>query len=160
MSSEFGVQSPESRVQSSKFGIEKRGLKIKQRRSKTKMCVFLLFISLGVFACTEQKTSRDGIVIADSKKYETSIYRQNCAICHGAEANGNVFDGKPVPSLRFGDAKKKTREEIYQQIKHGKLPMPAFENQLTDTEINKMVDFVMYDLQARNRETNENKNVK
>lgn len=138
--------SPQSKVHSPKS-------KTKDHRPQTKLFIVLLFISLGIFACTEQKTSRDGIVITESKKYEASIFRQNCAICHGAEANGKTLDGKPVPSLRFGDAKKKTEQEIYNQIANGKLPMPAFKNQLTDREIHQMVNFVMYDLQARNRKS-------
>lgn len=143
--------SSESRVRSSKS-------KTEDRRPLTKLFIVLLFISLGIFACTEQKkTSRDGIVITESKKYEASIFRQNCAICHGAEANGKSFDGKPVPSLRFGDAKKKTEQEIYNQIANGKLPMPAFKNQLTDREIDQMVDFVIYDLQARDRKSKKAK---
>jgi len=38
---------------------------------------------------------------------------------------------------------------LYEQIKNGKLPMPAFRNQLSDDEIKKMVKFVMRDLQGR-----------
>lgn len=118
-----------------------------------KFSITLLFIIFAIIACTEKKSKRDGIVIADSKKYAASLYRQNCAVCHGKEAFGKTVDGKPVPSLRFGDIEKKSEEEIYQQIKHGKLPMPSFENQLTEKEIRKMVQFVMYDLQARERKT-------
>ncbi len=117
-----------------------------------KIIVVLGFLVFGLIACTEQRTRKDGIVIADSSSYEASLYRQNCAICHGKEAYGKEVDGKPVPSLRFGDAKKRSREEIYNQIKHGKLPMPSFEGQLTEKEINRMVDFIMYDLQAREKE--------
>lgn len=91
-------------------------------------------------------------MIAESDSYAASLYRQNCAICHGVEAYGKTVDSKPVPSLRFGEIKKKSRAEIYQQISHGKLPMPSFEGQLTEKEINLLVDFIMYDLQRRERE--------
>jgi mono/diheme cytochrome c family protein len=48
-----------------------------------------------------------------------------------------------IPSLRYGAAATKSEEEIYSQIKEGKLPMPAFKNQLTEDEIReKMVRFV------------------
>jgi len=114
-----------------------------------KLLTTVLFIAIFVFACTGKKAGRDGIVIADSSSYEASLYRQNCAICHGAEAYGKMVDGTMVPSLRFGDAAKKTEEEIYQQIAHGKLPMPSFENQLTEREMRKMVKFIVRDLQAR-----------
>ena len=113
--------------------------KFKVQSSKFKVAVTLIFINFAIIACSESKASRSGIVIADSKSYEASIFRQNCAICHGTEANGKEIDGKLIPSLRYGDAAKKTEEEIYNQIKFGKLPMPAFGNQLTEEEIRKMV---------------------
>jgi len=122
-------------------------------RTKIKVIFVCLFLVFGIFACTKKRAVREAILIADSKSYEASLYRQNCAICHGDEAFGKTVDGKRVPSLRVGDIEKKTREEIYDQIKHGKLPMPAFENQLTESEIQKMVDFVMYDLQGRKKKT-------
>jgi len=93
--------------------------------------------------------ARKSFVIADSKSYEASIFRQNCAICHGAEADGKEINGKLIPSLRYGDAAKKSEQEIYEQIANGKLPMPAFKNQLTDDEIKRMVKFVRRDLQGK-----------
>ena len=95
------------------------------------------------------KQDENAFVIADSKSYEASIFRQNCAICHGKEAFGKEVDGKLVPSSSLRRSGKKTEEEIYNQIKFGKLPMPSFKNQLTETEIRGMVKFVMEDLQGR-----------
>jgi cytochrome c553 len=111
------------------------------------VCLFVLF---GIFACANPKAGRNSIVIAESKSYEASLYRQNCAVCHGAEAYGKELDGKFVPSLRFGDIEKKSEQEIYEQIAHGKLPMPSFKNQLTEEEIQKMVIFIRRDLQGKN----------
>lgn len=113
-----------------------------------KITIVLLFIAVAI-ACTQTESKRNGIVIADNKSYEASLFRQNCAICHGQEANGKEIDGKLIPSLRYGDAAKKTEEEIYLQIKEGKLPMPAFKNQLTEDEIKRMVKFVRQDLQGK-----------
>jgi cytochrome c553 len=116
---------------------------------KLKVVIIFLSVTFFVFACAEKKYRRE-FVIADSKSYEASLFRQNCAICHGQEANGKeMADGKLVPSLRYGAAAKKSEAEIYEQIKNGKLPMPAFKNQLTEDEINKMVKFVMRALQGR-----------
>ena len=116
---------------------------------KLKFSAVFLFIAFAVFACENGKGTRKDFVIADNKSYEASIFRQNCAICHGQEANGKETDGKLIPSLRYGDAANKTEAEIYQQIKEGKLPMPAFKNQLTDDEIKRMVRFIRHDLQGK-----------
>jgi len=114
------------------------------------------FIGCAVFACSSGKARRNEFVIAESKSYEASLFRQNCAICHGQEANGKEMDGRIIPSLRYGAAATKTEEEIYFQIKEGKLPMPSFKNQLTEEEIQKMVKFIRHDLQGK-RETNNEK---
>jgi cytochrome c553 len=107
------------------------------------------FALFAVFACTNGSATRREFNISESKSYEASIFRQNCAICHGQEANGKEVDGKLIPSLRYGDAENKTEEEIYNQIKEGKLPMPAFKNQLSDKEIRQMVQFIRHDLQGK-----------
>ena len=115
---------------------------------RLKLTAAFLFVALAV-ACAGTKTKRRDFVIADSKSYEASLFRQNCAICHGHEAHGKEIDGKLVPSLRYGEAAKKSEEEIYIQIKEGKLPMPAFKNQLTEEEIKRMTLFIRRDLQGK-----------
>lgn len=116
---------------------------------RLKLVFVLIFVVFAVFACSDSSTKRNEFVIADSKAYEASIFRQNCAVCHGNEANGKETDGKLIPSLRYGEAATLTEEQIYQQIKEGKLPMPAFKNQLTDDEIKRMVKFIRHDLQGK-----------
>ena len=116
-----------------------------------KIITILFFVLFGVFACSSGKAKRNEFSIIESKSYEASLFRQNCAICHGQEANGKEIDGRLIPSLRYGAAATKSEEEIYQQIKEGKLPMPAFKNQLTEEEIRKMVRFVRSDLQGKEK---------
>lgn len=124
-------------------------MSIKQLAVISKLFVVIIISIFGLFACSVEKDFRQNFVIAESKSYEASLFRQNCAICHGSEANGKEINGKQIPSLRFGDAAKRSKEEIYNQIANGKLPMPSFKNQLTEDEIQKMVNFVMRDLQGR-----------
>ena len=116
-----------------------------------KISVISVFIAVSILAsCTQTATrNRKTFVIAESKSYEASIFRQNCAICHGQEANGKEIDGRLIPSLRFGAAAQKSEQELYDQIANGKLPMPAFGNQLTDEEIKRMVKFIRRDLQGK-----------
>ena len=75
------------------------------------------------------------------------MFRQNCAICHGPEAEGRTLsDGKVVPNLRQGEFKYKTDAQIYQHISEGGNGMVPFRGQLTEREIKLMVDFVQRDL--------------
>ena len=123
--------------------------KSKVQSPKIKITAVLIFIVFAVFACSKGSSQRKEFNITESKSYEASMFRQNCAICHGQEANGKEMQDKIIPSLRYGEAATKTEEEIYQQIKFGKLPMPAFKDQLTEEEIQKMVKFVRRDLQGK-----------
>ncbi len=118
---------------------------------RLKILVVLTLTIFGIVACLQTQSKRNEFNIADSKSYEASLFRQNCAICHGQEANGKEMDGRLIPSLRYGAAAQKSEEEIYLQIKEGKLPMPSFKNQLTEDEIQKMVKFIQRDLQGKDQ---------
>lgn len=109
--------------------------------------MILSFAAFGLAACFDKGPTK--LVIADSKSYEASLFRQNCAICHGPEANGRTLDnGTVVPNLRKGDFKYKMRDEIYRHIADGGNGMVPFRNQFSEREINLMVDFVFRDLRG------------
>ena len=113
-----------------------------------KFYVLVGFIALGV-ACFGA-AGKKRFVIAESKSYEASLFRQNCAICHGTEAEGRVLDsGVRTPNLREGEFKYKTDAEIYRHISEGGNGMVPFRGQLTDREIKMMVDFVQTKLREK-----------
>jgi mono/diheme cytochrome c family protein len=88
--------------------------------------------------------------ISESRSYEASIFRQNCAICHGPEAEGKTLeDGRRIPNLREGEFKYTTDEQIYRHISDGGNGMVPFRNQLTEREIRQMVEFVKRDLRRQ-----------
>jgi mono/diheme cytochrome c family protein len=87
------------------------------------------------------------IRIQESNRYEASLFRQNCAICHGPEARGRTIDdGQQVPNLREGEHKYTTAAQIRQHITDGGNGMVPFRDQLTQREIDMLVDFVLNDL--------------
>jgi len=102
-----------------------------------------------VAACGGGGSPRPQFVIAESKAIEASLYKQHCALCHGNEANGKEIAGIRVPTLRFGKAANVSYESMFDQIKNGRMPMPAFKEQLTDEQIHGLVKFIMRDLQGR-----------
>ena len=117
-----------------------------------KLTVIFIFAVFSVFACTANESGGTYVQIKGNKSFEATVFRQNCAICHGSEADGKVVDGKEVPSLRFGPAQEKSLEEIYDQIANGKLPMPAFKDQLSERIMRNMAVFIYRDLQGRKLE--------
>lgn len=105
----------------------------------------MAFAILTIISCSAPQPN--GYVIADSKAYEVSLFRQQCAICHGAEGEGKKLpDGKQVPSLRKGEFKFKTEAEIRKQISDGGNGMLPFRDQLTAREIDLLVNLVRNDL--------------
>lgn len=117
--------------------------------NRVKALVIVIFIVGGIAACGYGGRKR--FIIAESKSYEASIFRQNCTICHGPEGDGRTLaDGTMVPSLRDGSRKMRTEAEIYNQIAAGGNGMVPFRGQLTDGEIRKMAVFIHRDLRGDN----------
>lgn len=115
---------------------------------RLKLFVILLFASICLLACFDSKPKK--FVIADSKSYEASLFRQHCAICHGPEGEGKTLDdGTIVPSLREGEFKMKSASEIYNQISEGGNGMLPFRNQLTEREMRLLTEFVRRDLRGQ-----------
>lgn len=112
--------------------------------------MLVCFIVFSITACFETASEKPkGFVIADSKKYEASLFRQSCAICHGPEGHGKTLeDGTQVPSLREGEFKMTTKALIHKQISEGGNGMPPFRGQLTGREIDLMTEFVYKDLRG------------
>ncbi len=113
-----------------------------------KFVVLLFFVGVTVIACSSSNSKR--YVISESKAYEASLFRQNCAICHGPEGEGRTLDdGRQIPNLRDGEFKYKTDAEIYHHISEGGNGMTPFRGQLTEREINMIVRFVQDELRIR-----------
>ena len=109
-------------------------------KSHFKIVVVCLFILTFVFACGNKEQKR--LSVQQGIRPEAAFFRSNCVICHGKEADGGEFVGKPIPSLRSGEAVKKSDQELYDQIANGKNGMPPFKYQLTEQQIRNMVRFI------------------
>lgn len=111
----------------------------------SKKLLLISFLAIVISACSDTLSSE--YVITGNNDYEASLFRQNCAICHGAEGEGKTIDdGTVVPSLRRGEFKAVTDLQIYSQIADGGNGMTPFRRQLTDREIKLLVKLVREDL--------------
>ena len=110
--------------------------------------VFLLTIALTVTACSEAKPGRYSIV--GSKSYEASLFRQNCAICHGPEGEGRTLaDGRVVPNMREGELKFRSEADLYKQIADGGNGMLPFRAMLSKRELDLLVKWIHDDLRKQ-----------
>jgi len=106
-----------------------------------KALALIVYCAVVVIACFSGKSQRYSI--ATGKDYESSLFRQDCAICHGPEGEGRTLEnGTVVPNMRDGELKFHTEAEISRQISDGGNGMPPFRNQLTERELNMMTKFV------------------
>ena len=120
--------------------------------ARLKLFVIIVFALSVISACFDPGPKR--FVVSASKSYETSLYRQHCAICHGPEGEGKTLDdGKIVPSLREGEFKFKSEDAIYRQIADGGNGMTPFRGSMTERELRLMAGFVHNELRSgQNRE--------
>jgi mono/diheme cytochrome c family protein len=117
------------------------------RRNIIKIATITIAITLVAAACSSGETK--GYSITDSRAYEATLFRQNCAICHGPEAEGKTLpEGRVIPNLRSGEHKYKTDAAIYDHIANGGDGMVPFRGQLTKREIDLLVSFVQNDLRG------------
>jgi mono/diheme cytochrome c family protein len=112
---------------------------------RVKLILIGVAVSFAAIACGSAESGR--YVVSQNKGYEASLYRQNCAICHGPEGEGKTLDdGTIVPSLRRGEFMAVTESEIYRQIADGGNGMQPFRSQLTEKEIRLLVNLVRNEL--------------
>jgi mono/diheme cytochrome c family protein len=106
-----------------------------------KIFTVFAFVSIFVLASCGKKAPKP-LSVQESVRVEASFFRANCVVCHGKEAEGGELSGGEVPSLREGEAVKRSDAELYDQIANGKNGMPPYKHQLTDEQIRNMVRFV------------------
>jgi cytochrome c551 len=99
--------------------------------------------------------SKPAATPADEFASARATFSQVCANCHGANADGGLFQpdkSKPalkVPSLRTGHALNHTDEQMVKQINNGGEGMPAFKGKLSPEQINGLVQFIKHDFQGK-----------
>ncbi|MGI8789072.1 MAG: c-type cytochrome [Pyrinomonadaceae bacterium] len=83
---------------------------------------------------------------ADSKKTgAATLYKTNCASCHGKDGRAKSFRGKFTNAQDLTDSAwqaDEMDEDIFRAISNGRKKMPAFGKKLSEKEINSLVDYV------------------
>lgn len=72
------------------------------------------------------------------------LFNQNCAPCHAKDGSANTPAGKSTKArdLRSSEVQKKTDEELANQIRNGKGPMPGFKSRFKESEVRELVEYI------------------
>jgi mono/diheme cytochrome c family protein len=103
--------------------------------------VFLALLSLAVLACTLLPS-------AEAQAGAETIYKAQCANCHGADGAAKTTAGKKmnIGDLRDEQVQKQSDKELYSSIAHGvrhkQYPHAFLHRGLSDAQINKLVAYI------------------
>jgi len=73
-----------------------------------------------------------------------SVYKQRCAMCHGADGSGNTAMGRSMKlkDLRAAEVQAMTDDQLYEVIAKGKGKMPGYEKSLGADTCRQLVAYV------------------
>jgi mono/diheme cytochrome c family protein len=132
----------------------------KSNRNARWLGILALALILTAAGVTMVNTARNWSAISAARRLKNPVpptpetiaaakrdYAEHCRSCHGEKGDGK---GEKAPELSvapgdFTDARtmgRRTDGELFWQITRGRLPMPAFEDKLTDQQRWQLVDFV------------------
>lgn len=83
--------------------------------------------------------------IASAADTGESLFKANCAVCHGEDGHGTAT-GKALnaPDLTSDTVQKLTDAQIQAQIENGKNNMPPFKSTLSASQIKLLVGYVRH----------------
>jgi cytochrome c6 len=81
---------------------------------------------------------------AHAQNDAASVFKAKCAVCHGANGDGNTNVGKGLKlrDLRSPDVQKQTDAQLNTIICCGKGKMPGYQGKLTDDQIKQQVAYM------------------
>jgi len=73
-----------------------------------------------------------------------SLFKSNCAACHGPDGSGNTAIGKSMHMRALGsaDVQKMSDKELTATISDGKGAMPSYKDRLSGAQIKDLVSYI------------------
>jgi cytochrome c6 len=110
-----------------------------ERTMRTRNWTMRLALGTGALAAV-------GLLSAPARADDKSaaLYKQKCAVCHGADGKGDTPAGKNTKVRSFSDPEiaKQSDDELASVIEKGKNKMPAYGKSLKPDEIKAMVAYI------------------
>lgn len=96
---------------------------------------------LSLFAASGAKLSSEAVTSADAG----TIYKRDCASCHGRDGRGRTRKGRQTRARDLTDAPWQddvSDERLFNSISNGRGKMPAFRKTVTENDIDALVAFI------------------
>jgi len=102
-----------------------------------KSVAWWLVLMLGV--CGSMVAQENGKASAGA-----ATFKAKCGLCHGADGAGNTPLGKQLQAanLRSKEVQKRSDAELHKIVHDGQANMPPFGDQLSDDEIDQVIQYV------------------
>ena len=128
-------------------------MKVKRQRSDDRGLGRTRVLALSVFCLFAVLIAYTSLRAEENSSPGEAVFKQKCALCHGADGSGNTPLGKQLQAANLGskEVQKRTVAEMRKQVHDGRANMPAFGDQLSDQEINQVVQFVRQFGQAKKK---------
>ena len=132
----------------------------RSNRNTRLLGILALAVILLAVGATALNTARNWSAISAARRLKNPVpltaeaiaaakpdYREHCRSCHGdrGDGKGEKASELSVAPGDFTDAQtmgRRTDGELFWQITRGRLPMPAFEDKLTDQQRWQLVDYI------------------
>jgi mono/diheme cytochrome c family protein len=127
-----------------KNAIEKDNLRMKKGIPRLCFLIVVPGVLFATIGCQTEShlTTQSG---PQGKSSASDLFNRHCSTCHGKDGRARTFRGRLVRAQNLADAKWQTGvtdEQVADAIKQGPEAMPAFENKLSQAEIDALVAYV------------------
>ncbi len=78
-----------------------------------------------------------------------TLFRRNCAACHGPRGEGKQLGTMTIPTLREGRPVTDSDAQLFKQVSDGGKGMPPFKYTLDDPRIEDLIRFVRKEIQKK-----------
>jgi cytochrome c6 len=108
-------------------------------RVKAKSGRFLAWLVILTFVIVSSLVGQQA-----AKSPGANVFRTKCVLCHGADGGGKTPLGKQLQAadLRSKEVQKRGDAELHKIIHDGQANMPAFADQLSESEIDQVLKHV------------------
>ncbi len=133
-----------------------------ERKSATRLSVLVAAIGIllpAIALSSRGHSTAQAVSNQQDKGDAITLFKQNCAKCHGEDGRAKTFRGKLVGARNLSELKWQesiTDEQISAAIKNGPGAMPSFEKKFSPAQMDLLIAYVRH-FKGGRQDTNQRK---